>query len=151
MALPTLDEGVVFRLIDNLLAEGVTQHPWWLHLPEHGLAFTEQEQIGWQQAAPYFVDDPWWVRDLAAELQAAEGEMRSLLRKAAQLGYITAVVTDRYYLSQRIEQLADLVRELDSRQGSVSAADFRDRLGIGRKLAIKFLNSLTAVVSPPPG
>ncbi|CFV20671.1 selenocysteine-specific translation elongation factor [Yersinia pseudotuberculosis] len=140
MALPTLDEGVVFRLIDNLLAEGALHNTrGWLHLPEHGLAFTEQEQIGWQQAAPYFVDDPWWVRDLAAELQAAEGEMRSLLRKAAQLGYITAVVTDRYYLSQRIEQLADLVRELDSSQGSVSAADFRDRLGIGRKLAIQIL------------
>ncbi|OWF80226.1 selenocysteinyl-tRNA-specific translation elongation factor SelB [Yersinia frederiksenii] len=140
MALPTLDEGLVFRLIDNLLVQGVLKNTrGWLHLPQHGLAFTEQEQELWQQVAPYFVDSPWWVRDLAVTLPIDEDEMRSLLRKAAQLGHITAIVPDRYYLSQCIEQFADLVRELDASQGSTSAADFRDRLGIGRKLAIQIL------------
>ncbi|HHW4634618.1 TPA: selenocysteine-specific translation elongation factor [Yersinia enterocolitica] len=140
MALPTLDEALVFRLIDNLLTQGALKNTrGWLHLPDHGLGFTEQEQARWQQIAPYFSDDPWWVRDLAAQLAMDESEMRSLLRKAAQLGYITAIVPDRYYLSQRIEQFADLIRELDASQGSASAADFRDRLGIGRKLAIQIL------------
>ncbi|WP_145589403.1 selenocysteine-specific translation elongation factor [Yersinia rochesterensis] len=140
MALPTLDENLVFRLIDNLLKQGALKNTrGWLHLPEHGLGFTEQEQARWQQVSHYFVDLPWWVRDLAAELAMDEGEMRNLLRKAAQLGYITAIVPDRYYLSQRIEQFADLIRELDASQGSTSAADFRDRLGIGRKLAIQIL------------
>ncbi|CNI30746.1 selenocysteinyl-tRNA-specific translation factor [Yersinia frederiksenii] len=140
MALPTLDEGLVFRLIDNLLVQGALKNTrGWLHLPQHGLAFTEQEQELWQQVAPYFVDSPWWVRDLAVTLPIDEDEMRSLLRKAAQLGHITAIVPDRYYLSQCIEQFADLVRELDASQGSTSAADFRDRLGIGRKLAIQIL------------
>lgn len=140
MALPTLDEGLVFRLIDNLLAQGALKNTrGWLHLPQHGLAFTAQEQELWQQVAPYFVDSPWWVRDLATTLQMDEDEMRSLLRKAAQLGHITAIVPDRYYLSQCIGQFADLVRELDASQGSTSAADFRDRLGIGRKLAIQIL------------
>lgn len=140
MALPTLDENLVFRLIDNLLKQGALKNTrGWLHLPEHGLGFTAQEQARWQQVSHYFVDLPWWVRDLAAELAMDEGEMRNLLRKAAQLGYITAIVPDRYYLSQRIEQFADLIRELDASQGSTSAADFRDRLGIGRKLAIQIL------------
>lgn len=140
MALPTLDEGLVFRLMDNLLAQGTLKNTrGWLHLPAHGLGFTAQEEVQWQQVAPYFADAPWWVRDLAAELQMDEGDMRTLLRKAAQLGHITAIVPDRYYLSQRIEQFADLVRELDSTQGSACAADFRDRLGVGRKLAIQIL------------
>lgn len=140
MALPTLDEGLVFRLIDHLLAQGALKNcRGWLHLPAHGLEFTEQEQAQWLQVAPYFADAPWWVRDLAAELHMDEGDMRVLLRKAAQLGYITAIVPDRYYLSQRIEQFADLVRELDATQGSACAADFRDRLGVGRKLAIQIL------------
>ncbi|WP_145590789.1 selenocysteine-specific translation elongation factor [Yersinia aleksiciae] len=140
MALPTLDEGLVFRLIDHLLAQGELKNSrGWLHLPAHGLGFTEQEQAQWQRVAPYFADSPWWVRDLAAELQMDEGEMRTLLRKAAQLGHITAIVPDRYYLSQRIEQFADLVRELDATQGSACATDFRDRLGVGRKLAIQIL------------
>ncbi|AHM71307.1 selenocysteine-specific translation elongation factor [Yersinia hibernica] len=140
MALPTLDEALVFRLIDNMLAQGALKNTrGWLHLPEHGLGFTEQEQALWQQVAPYFADDPWWVRDLATELGRDESEVRALLRKAAQLGYITAIVADRYYLSQRIEQFADLIRELDASQGSASTTDFRDRLGIGRKLAIQIL------------
>lgn len=140
MALPTLDEALVFRLIDNMLAQGALKNTrGWLHLPEHGLGFTEQEQALWQQVAPYFADDPWWVRDLATELGRDESEVRALLRKAAQLGYITAIVADRYYLSQRIEQFADLIRELDASQGSSSTTDFRDRLGIGRKLAIQIL------------
>ncbi|WP_145555287.1 selenocysteine-specific translation elongation factor [Yersinia canariae] len=140
MALPTLDEALVFRLIDNMLAQGTLKNTrGWLHLPNHGLGFTAQEQALWQQVAPYFVDSPWWVRDLATELGMDESEMRGVLRKAAQLGHITAIVPDRYYLSQRIEQFADLVRELDASQGSASAADFRDRLGIGRKLAIQIL------------
>lgn len=140
MALPTLDEGLVFRLMDNLLAQGTLKNTrGWLHLPAHGRGFTAQEEVQWQQVAPYFADAPWWVRDLAAELQMDEGDMRTLLRKAAQLGHITAIVPDRYYLSQRIEQFADLVRELDSTQGSACAADFRDRLGVGRKLAIQIL------------
>lgn len=140
MALPTLDEGLVFRLIDHMLAQGELKNSrGWLHLPAHGLGFTEQEQAQWQQVAPYFADSPWWVRDLAAQLHMDEGDMRRLLRKAAQLGHITAIVPDRYYLSQRIEQFADLVRELDATQGSACAADFRDRLGVGRKLAIQIL------------
>ncbi len=44
-----------------------------------------------------------------------------------------------YYLSSCIEQFAALIRELNVTQDSVNAVDFRDRLGIGRKLAIQAL------------
>ena len=50
---------------------------------------------------------------------------------------MTAVVVDRYYLSRRIDQFAALIRELDAERGGANAADFRDRLGVGRKLAIR--------------
>ncbi|MEB6334648.1 selenocysteine-specific translation elongation factor [Serratia rhizosphaerae] len=140
MALPTLDEALAFLLIERLLAAGALRNSrGWLHLPEHGLAFSEQEQALWQRIAPLFGDAPWWVRDLAAELAADEAEVRATLRKAAQLGHVTAVVVDRYYLSQRVAQFAALIRELHDGQGGASAADFRDRLGVGRKLAIQVL------------
>ncbi|RTG49599.1 SelB C-terminal domain-containing protein, partial [Serratia marcescens] len=84
-------------------------------------------------------DEPWWVRDLASELGEEESRVRALLRKAAQLGHVTAVVVDRYYLSRRIDQFAALIRELDAERGGANAADFRDRLGVGRKLAIQVL------------
>jgi len=139
MAVPQLSEALTFMMIDRLLAAGLLSNTrGWLHLPEHGLAFSAEEQILWARIEPLFGDEAWWVRDLAAELGEDEAWVRTL-RKAAQLGHVTAVVVDRYYLSQRIEQFAALIRELDETQGSANAADFRDRLGVGRKLAIQVL------------
>lgn len=140
MAVPQLSEALTFMMIDRLLAAGLLSNTrGWLHLPEHGLAFSAEEQILWASIEPLFGDEAWWVRDLAAELGEDEAWVRTTLRKAAQLGHVTAVVVDRYYLSQRIEQFAALIRELDETQGSANAADFRDRLGVGRKLAIQVL------------
>ncbi|CAI1978347.1 selenocysteine-specific translation elongation factor [Serratia proteamaculans] len=140
MALPQLTEPLVFMMIDRLLAEGVIHNTrGWLHLPEHGLAFSTEELALWVRIEPLFGDEAWWVRDLATELGEDEAQVRATLRKAAQLGHVTAVVVDRYYLSRRIEQFAALIRELDVEQGSANAADFRDRLGVGRKLAIQVL------------
>ena len=140
MAVPQLSEALAFMMIDRLLAAGLLSNTrGWLHLPEHGLAFSAEEQILWARIEPLFGDEAWWVRDLAAELDEDEAWVRTTLRKAAQLGHVTAVVVDRYYLSQRIEQFAALIRELDETQGSANAADFRDRLGVGRKLAIQVL------------
>ncbi|EPC4489644.1 selenocysteine-specific translation elongation factor [Serratia liquefaciens] len=140
MAVPQLSEPLTFMMIDRLLAAGLLSNTrGWLHLPEHGLAFSAEELILWARIEPLFGDEAWWVRDLAAELGEDEAWVRTTLRKAAQLGHVTAVVVDRYYLSQRIEQFAALIRELDETQGSANAADFRDRLGVGRKLAIQVL------------
>ncbi len=140
MALPTLDESLVFMMIDRLLAAGALRNTrGWLHLPEHGLAFSSEQQALWARIEPLFGEEPWWVRDLAMSLGEEENTVRATLRKAAQLGYVTAVVVDRYYLSQRIEQFAALIRELHIAQGSTNAGDFRDRLGVGRKLAIQVL------------
>ncbi|CAI1090724.1 selenocysteine-specific translation elongation factor [Serratia quinivorans] len=140
MALPQLAEPLVFMMIDRLLAEGLINNTrGWLHLPEHGLAFSAEELTLWEIIEPRFGDEAWWVRDLASELGEDEARIRATLRKAAQLGHVTAVVVDRYYLSRRIEQFAALIRELDVEQGSANAADFRDRLGVGRKLAIQVL------------
>ncbi|AHG20327.1 selenocysteinyl-tRNA-specific translation factor [Chania multitudinisentens RB-25] len=140
MALPGVDEALVFMMIERLLAAGLLCNTrGWLHLPEHGLAFSTEQQALWARIEPLFGSEAWWVRDLATALGEDENAVRAALRKAAQLGYVTAVVVDRYYLSQRIEQFAELIRELDAIQGSTNASDFRDRLGVGRKLAIQVL------------
>ncbi|HBA5220445.1 TPA: selenocysteinyl-tRNA-specific translation elongation factor SelB, partial [Escherichia coli] len=68
-----------------------------------------------------------------------EQMMRVVLRQAAQQGIITAIVKDRYYRNDRIVAFANMIRELDQERGSTCAADFRDRLNIGRKLAIQIL------------
>lgn len=140
MALPMEDDALVLLLIEQMRESGVIQsHHGWLHLPDHKAGFTPEQEAVWQKAAPLFGDDPWWMRDLARETGADEALMRQVLRHAAQQGLITAIVKDRYYRNDRIVTFASLIRELDQARGSTCAADFRDRLNVGRKLAIQIL------------
>ncbi|HHG9495507.1 TPA: selenocysteine-specific translation elongation factor [Citrobacter farmeri] len=140
MALPMEDEALVLLLIEQMRESGdIHSHHGWLHLPDHKAGFTDEQQTVWLKAAPLFGDEPWWVRDLARETATEEQTMRLVLRQAAQQGMITAIVKDRYYRNDRIVAFASMIRELDLEKGSTCAADFRDRLGVGRKLAIQIL------------
>ncbi|HAT3629924.1 TPA: selenocysteine-specific translation elongation factor, partial [Citrobacter freundii] len=140
MALPMEDEALVLLLIEKMRESGVIHsHHGWLHLPDHKAGFSDEQQAIWQKAEPLFGDEPWWVRDLAKQTVTDEQMMRVVLRQAAQQGIITAIVKDRYYRNDRIVAFANMIRELDQERGSTCAADFRDRLNIGRKLAIQIL------------
>ncbi|MFP5594707.1 selenocysteine-specific translation elongation factor [Kluyvera sp. 142486] len=140
IALPMEDEALVLTLIEQMRESGViASHHGWLHLPDHKAGFTDEQQAVWQKAAPLFGDEPWWVRDLATQTGTDENIMRSVLRLAAQQGMITAIVKDRYYRNDRIVTFASMIRELDQEKGSTCAADFRDKLNVGRKLAIQIL------------
>jgi len=140
IALPMEDEALVLTLIEQLRESGVIgSHHGWLHLPDHKAGFTDEQSTVWEKAQARFADEPWWVRDLAKETASDEALMRATLRQAAQQGLITAIVKDRYYRNDRIVTFAQLIRELDQERGSTCAADFRDRLNVGRKLAIQIL------------
>lgn len=81
------DEALVLLLIEQMRSSGVIQsHHGWLHLPEHKAGFTDEQQVIWQRAASLFADEPWWVRDLARDLNVEESLMRAVLRQAAQRG-----------------------------------------------------------------
>jgi selenocysteine-specific elongation factor len=140
MALPGEDEPLVLALIEKMRQEELlASRQGWLHLPDHKPGFSAEQLAIWEKVDVLFGDDPWWVRDLARETQQDEQTMRQLLRFAAQLGLVTAILKDRYYRNDRIQTFANLIRELDQTQGATSAADFRDSLGVGRKLAVQIL------------
>lgn len=140
MALPMENDALVLLLIENMRESGlIKSHHGWLHLPDHKAGFNAGQEAIWQKVAPLFGDKPWWVRDLARETNTDEQVMRQVLRHAAQQGLIVAIVKDRYYRNDRIVAFANLIRELDQARGTTCAADFRDRLNVGRKLAIQIL------------
>lgn len=140
MALPSEAEPLVLALIEQMRRDGaLASREGWLHLPGHEAGFNAAQQAVWEKIAPRFDDEPWWVRDLAREAGEEEQAMRQLLRLAAQQGFITAIVKDRYYRHDRIVAFADMIRDLDREKGATVAADFRDRLNVGRKLAIQIL------------
>lgn len=141
MALPTFQDELVYHLIEQLRKEGaINQSRGWLHLPTHGLAFSPEQDALWQTAKVYFEKtEPWWVRDLANEMKMDEKVIRSLLHKAAQLGLIIPIIADRYYTHHAIEKFASIIIKYNETNGSVTAADFRDELSVGRKLAVQIL------------
>jgi selenocysteine-specific elongation factor len=143
MALPALARTVFSALLDELLADGrIVQSGPWLHLPEHRVTLSPGEEKLWQRILPMLLDQPFQpprVRDIAEELALAEASVRMLLRRVARVGEVYLVAHDHYFTKDAVEQLASIARNVAAAHDSVRAAEFRDRIGVGRKLAIQIL------------
>jgi len=143
MAAPTMPESPWRALVDELVAERcIARNGSWLHLPEHRVAMSAQESLLADKLAPLLdagAFDPPWVRDLAKTASAAEAEVRGTLRKLARSGAVHQIVPDLFYPTGRVRELAVIAAQLTDEHGDLTAAAFRDRLGIGRKRAIQIL------------
>src|SRR5207244_616819 len=143
LATPDLPWEMFTALIDQLLAgQRVARHGPWLHLPQHRITLTGAEEKLWRAAAPLLQATPFqppWVRDIARTLTAPEPQVRSLLQRVTMLGDTYEVMRDRFFTCEAIAELARIVSELAAEKGEVTAAEFRDRIGTGRKLAIRIL------------
>jgi selenocysteine-specific elongation factor len=74
------------------------------------------------------------------ELERSTGrrDLHPLLRLAAARGRVEAVERDRYYAREALEQFTGVLNDM-GRQGPISPAAVRDRLGISRKYLIPLL------------
>ena len=143
LATPDLPWEVFTALIDQLLAgQRVARHGPWLHLPTHRITLTGAEDKLWRAVAPLLRATPFqppWVRDIAQTLTAPEPQVRSLLQRVTMLGDTYEVMRDRFFTREAIAELARIVSELATENGAVTASEFRDHIGTGRKLAIRIL------------
>jgi selenocysteine-specific elongation factor len=75
-----------------------------------------------------------------SELERSTGrrDLHPLLRLAAARGRVEAVERDRYYAREALEQFTGVLNDM-GREGSISPAAVRDRLGISRKYLIPLL------------
>lgn len=113
-----------------------------ISLPNHRVALDDQDETLWQRLEPLLAQAPYQpprVRDLSAHTGLDEERVRQLLMACARLGRLYQVRKDHFYLASSIRELANIMRELRDEHGAIRAADFRDRIGIGRKLAIHIL------------
>ncbi len=142
-ALSELERPVFITLLEQHLSAGTVQSSGpWLHLPDHQVQLNEADEALRHRIWPLLEAgryDPPWVRDLAQELGVEEGAMRLLQRKLARLGLLHQIVKDLFYPDTTIHQLATLARQLQDEHGTIKAAAWRDRIGIGRKRSIQLL------------
>jgi selenocysteine-specific elongation factor len=143
MTLPTLARPVFLALLDELSSAGqIAQSGPWLHLPEHKATLTPTDEKLWQRILPMLQNAPFQpprVRDIADDLLAAETTVRMLLRRVARMGDVYLVAHDHYFTRGAVEKLSAAIRNLADAHGCVRASEFRDQIGVGRKLAIQIL------------
>ena len=142
MAGPTVPENLWLALRDTLLQENrLSRNGPWLHLPDHAITLTPHEQALVERLLPALDAggfNPPWVRDLAGQFDEEEQVVRQTLLKVLRGGDIYQVVRDLFYHRAQILKLAQLLHEAANTDG-VTAAEFRDLTGLGRKRAIQIL------------
>ena len=81
------------------------------------------------------------MRDIAGLLDAAEADVRRLLKLLGRMGRVDEVADDHFFLRDTVAEMVDISVELASagEQQQFSAAQLRDRLDNGRKVAIQIL------------
>ncbi len=140
---PSLDLDAFAAAIDELLAEqSLARRGAFLALPTHKAELGKDQRVRWERIKPLLVDrkfDPPRVRDIARETGIPEAEVRNLLKTVARVGDVALVAHDHFFTTDAVGDLADIAADLAQLQGAARAAEFRDRIGTGRKLAIQIL------------
>jgi selenocysteine-specific elongation factor len=140
---PALSAEAFAALVEEMLAEGaLARRGAFLALPEHKAELGREQRVRWERVQPLLLDapfDPPRVRDLARATGIPEPEVRHLLRTVARVGDVALVAPDHFFALPAVRDLADIAAELAAAHGVARAADFRDRIGTGRKVAIQIL------------
>ncbi len=118
----------------------------WVRLPGHAVRLAPQDETLWAEVAPMLGGDarfrPPRVRDIAGALDLPETEIRRLCKLLARMGRLHEVSHDHFFLRDTVGEMTAIAAELDATIGLFSAAQFRDRLDNGRKVAILILEFL---------
>ncbi|OAN50541.1 hypothetical protein A6A05_12265 [Magnetospirillum moscoviense] len=143
---PKLPVDLVACLVEAAVADGaVAQDGPWLRLPTHQVRLSSADELLWEEALPLLSDGnrfrPPRVRDLAQALGTPEAEMRALMKRLARMGKVVLIAQDHYFLRPVVAEMAQIVAECGqaAKDGWIIAAEFRDRLDNGRKVAIQIL------------
>jgi selenocysteine-specific elongation factor len=114
-----------------------------VRLPSHTVRLTESDEKLWAELFPLLGESvrfrPPRVRDIAGQLDRSENDIRRLLKLATRLGRVDEVAHDHYFLRDTIREMVAIANETAA-GGEFTAAQFRDRVDNGRKVAIQILD-----------
>ena len=139
----SLERATFISLLEELLGAGslVASGPW-LHLPDHQVRLSADDETLWQALQPLFEQagfDPPWVRDVAKVVGQDDAIVRLLLRKLARLGVMHQVVRDLFVTDITLRQMVAVLLRLAEENPQIEVTAFRDALGLGRKRSIQIL------------
>ena len=122
-----------------------------LRLAEHQPRLSREDERLWKQVHPLLAADgicgrrgsASWPRELALQPEP----LTRFLRRIERFGRVAQVAPNRFFLPETLARLAEIARELAeaSPEGRFTAAEFKDRSGIGRNLTIEVLEYLDRI------
>ncbi len=116
-----------------------------LRLPSHAVRLAPGDEAAWTAIAPMLGGAerfrPPRVRDLATATGRAEAEVRGLLKRASRMGWVDEAAHDHFFLRSTVREMIGHRRRPRGNDpgGRFAAAQFRDRVENGRKVAIQIL------------
>ncbi|WP_108502942.1 selenocysteine-specific translation elongation factor [Paracoccus indicus] len=117
-----------------------------IRLPGHEVRLTDQDQALWDRIAPSLDGPirfrPPRVRDFATDFGVDEKEVRRVLKLTQKLGRTDQIAHDHFFARSTTSEMVAILRDVSaaSSDGWFTAADFRDRVQNGRKVAIEILD-----------
>jgi selenocysteine-specific elongation factor len=117
----------------------------WVRLPSHEVRLTPQDEIAWTKIRPMISGSerfrPPRVRDIARTMDQPEPDVRKLFKLLGRSGQVYEIAHDHFFLRDTVAEMVTISTELAAADegGYFSAAQFRDHLDNGRKVAVQIL------------
>jgi len=147
LALPTrLSRDAFAALMPHAVAAGAAAtEGHLLRAPSHRGGLGGQDAKLWDALRPLLEAAPFrppLLREAAAALRVNEVALRRACKGFARIGLVVEMAPDRFFVRGATIAMAEAAHALSSENGGVgfTAAQFRDRLGNGRQLAIQVLD-----------
>ena len=118
----------------------------WVRLSGHEVTMAPADERLWDDIEPLLGGAerfrPPRVRDIAELFAVPEPQVRRLLKLSGRMGKVHEVAHDHFFLRATVAEMVAIVAEvsLTSDEGWFTAAQFRDRVENGRKVAIQILD-----------
>lgn len=125
----------------DILLEGA-----WVRLTGHEVSMSPSDERIWLTIKPLLGGPqqfrPPRVRDIASTLALAEPDVRRLLKTASRMGKTHEVAHDHFFLRDTVARMVGIIAEVSGAadKGWFTAAQFRDQVDNGRKVAIQILD-----------
>ena len=140
-----LPEWALTQVVRELAAAGkVELSGTRIRRPGHDATSNPEDEKLWQRVLPALQKDqplPPTVKELSEQLRLPEKAISDFLHRKSRSGEPIKVMPDRFLLRSTVERLAQTAQATAQAKpnGQFTAADYRDRCGAGRKLAIEVL------------
>jgi selenocysteine-specific elongation factor len=131
----------VFKVLldQEIAAKTIAVDGAFLRLPGHSLKLGAKDEALWKQVSAELTRErykPPRTRDFAERYSVPEADMRRLLRRLAKVGRLVEVAPDQFFLRPVVAEMIGIANTFGR---EFTAAEFRDKLDNGRKVAILIL------------